>query len=170
MQDCGKCTVTNFVEFYFDKTIRMMEFSGKDGYDGKNKVCSQCDKECIFVQEEDQQVAPSKGDQDAAFLRPRVYYECIGGDAVKGCKRVICDECQNFRIRSFECRPQLSVNKIGIELSLISTLDYINREHDDITEENKNEKDQDQDQIQENQKSDKEKLETPSKNSEFVIP
>ena len=40
MIDCGKCTVTNFVEFYFDKTIRMMEFSAKDGYDGKNKVCS----------------------------------------------------------------------------------------------------------------------------------
>ena len=57
---------------------------------------------------------------------------------------------------------------------MISTLDYINREHDEITEENKNEKDQDQDQIQENHESDKDKLETPkstpSKNSEFVIP
>ena len=54
---------------------------------------------------------------------------------------------------------------------MISTLDYINREHEDVSEENqKFEKDQDQDQIQENQESDKDKLETPSKNSEFVIP
>lgn len=65
--DVNRCNSTDMVEFYFDKTKRMTEFSAKSGYDGKGKVCYQCDKECLFIQDDLQNLTPS-GEQDTGFI------------------------------------------------------------------------------------------------------
>ena len=44
-----------------------------------------------------------------------VYFQCNGDNS---CKKVICDLCQQIRVREFELRPQLQVHKLSIEREL----------------------------------------------------
>jgi hypothetical protein len=66
----------------------MMEFSGTAGYDGKGKVCTECGTECTYITEESK-----KNTEEDEECKPRCYFECAGGDKMKGCKGVVCDEC-----------------------------------------------------------------------------
>lgn len=44
-----------------------------------------------------------------------VYFQCNGDNS---CQRIICDMCQQIRVREFETRPQLQVHKLSIEREL----------------------------------------------------
>lgn len=58
------------LDYYFQRSRLMTEFSAMHGYTGINKFCAECKRECNYIQVSG------------------VYYECLGANS---CGKVICD-------------------------------------------------------------------------------
>ena len=72
----------------------MTEFSSMHGYNGAGKFCSECKRECTYIQVSS------------------VYYECLGAHS---CGQVLCDHCQQVKVLEFENKPYLALARNSLE-------------------------------------------------------
>ena len=72
----------------------MTEFSSMHGYNGSGKFCTECKRECTYIQ------------------TSSVYYECLGAHS---CGKVLCDHCQQVKVLEFENKPYLALSRNSLE-------------------------------------------------------
>ena len=112
--DLSNCIENQFSEYLFDNTKRMTEYSHKMGYSGVGKFCGQCARECIYVEQsgddsismilQNQPDENLMADIKAADINS-LYFKCENN----GCQNILCDTCQEKRVRDFEAKPQLFI-------------------------------------------------------------
>jgi hypothetical protein len=82
------------LDYYFQRSRLMTEFSSMHGYNGSGKFCTECKRECTYIQ------------------TSSVYYECLGAHS---CGKVLCDHCQQVKVLEFENKPYLALSRNSLE-------------------------------------------------------